>query len=87
MVTAAEQGQLTARLMDAAAELIAERGWGAVARHPHRRRGGRAGAGPGPLPLQSVTDLLMDSSLRAAQTEVARDTAARAHAGGPGRSG
>jgi len=72
MVTAAEQGQLTrARLMDAAAALIAERGWGAVTT---RMVAERAGLRPGLVHyhFDSVTDLLIDSSLRAAQTEVAR---------------
>jgi AcrR family transcriptional regulator len=72
MVTAVEQGQLTrARLMDAAAELIAERGWGAVTT---RMVAGRAGLRPGLVHyhFDSVTDLLIDSSLRVAQTEVAR---------------
>jgi TetR/AcrR family transcriptional regulator, regulator of biofilm formation and stress response len=72
MVTAAEQGQLTrARLMDAAAELIAERGWGAVTT---RMVAERAGLRPGLVHyhFDSVTDLLIDSSLRAAQAEVAR---------------
>lgn len=72
MVTAAEQGQLTrARLMDAAAELIAERGWGAVTT---RMVAERAGLRPGLVHYHfpSVTDLLIDSSLRAAQAEVAR---------------
>lgn len=72
MVTAAEQGQLTrARLMDAAAELIAERGWGAVTT---RMVAERAGLRPGLVHyhFNSVTDLLIDSSLRAAQAEMAR---------------
>jgi TetR/AcrR family transcriptional regulator, regulator of biofilm formation and stress response len=72
MVTAAEQGQLTrVRLMDAAAELIAERGWGAVTT---RVVAERAGLRPGLVHyhFDSVTDLLIDSSLRAAQAEVAR---------------
>lgn len=72
MATAAEQGQLTrARLMDAAAELIAERGWGAVTT---RMVAERAGLRPGLVHyhFDSVTDLLIDSSLRAAQAEVAR---------------
>lgn len=72
MATAAERGQLTrARLMDAAAELIAERGWGAVTT---RMVAERAGLRPGLVHyhFDSVTDLLIDSSLRAAQAEVAR---------------
>jgi AcrR family transcriptional regulator len=72
MATAAEQGQLTrARLMDAAAELIAERGWGAVTT---RMVAERAGLRPGLVHYHfaSVTDLLIDSSLRAAQAEVTR---------------
>lgn len=72
MVTAAEQGQLTrARLMDAAAELIAERGWGAVTT---RMVAERAGLRPGLVHyhFRSVTDLLIDSSLRAAQAEIGR---------------
>ena len=72
MVTAAEQGQLTrVRLMDAAAELIAERGWGAVTT---RLVAERAGLQPGLVHyhFSSVTDLLIDSSLRAAQATVAQ---------------
>ena len=72
MVTAAEQGQLTrTRLMDATAELIAERGWGAVTT---RMVAERAGLRPGLVHyhFHSVTDLLIDSSLRAMQTEVTR---------------
>jgi AcrR family transcriptional regulator len=74
MVTAVEQGQLTrARLMDAAAELIAERGWGAVTTLIVAERAGlRPGLVHYHYHFDSVTDLLIDSSLRAAQTEVAR---------------
>jgi TetR/AcrR family transcriptional regulator, regulator of biofilm formation and stress response len=72
MVTAAEQGQLTrSRLMDAAAELIAERGWGAVTT---RLIAERAGLRPGLVHyhFNSVSDLLIDSSLREARTTVAQ---------------
>jgi len=49
--------------MDAAAELIAERGWGAVTT---RMVAERAGLRPGLVHyhFDSVTDLLIDSSLR-----------------------
>ncbi|MFR9752365.1 TetR/AcrR family transcriptional regulator [Nocardia sp. 004] len=64
MVTAAEQGRETrARLMDAAVELIADRGWGAVTT---RLVADRAGLRPGLVHYHfaSVHDLLIDASLR-----------------------
>ena len=72
MVTTAEQGRLTrSRLMDAAAELIAERGGGAVTT---RLVAERAGLRPGLVHyhFNSVTDLLIDSSLREAHTAIAQ---------------
>ncbi|KZM75136.1 TetR/AcrR family transcriptional regulator [Nocardia terpenica] len=64
MVTSAEQGRETrARLMDAAVELIAERGWGAVTT---RMVAERAELRPGLVHyhFNSVNDLLIDASLR-----------------------
>lgn len=69
MVTAAEQGRETrTRLMAAAVELIAERGWGAVTT---RLVAERAGLRPGLVHYHfpSVTDLLIDASLHMARTE------------------
>ncbi|NMO01321.1 TetR/AcrR family transcriptional regulator [Gordonia sp. TBRC 11910] len=71
MVTAAEQGRETRRrLMDAAVEVIAEEGWGAAST---RSVALRAGLPPGLVHYHfpSVTDLLIDASLRLAQEEVA----------------
>jgi AcrR family transcriptional regulator len=64
MVTAEEQGRETrARLMDAATELIAERGWGAVTtRLVAERAGVRAGLVH--YHFRSVDDLLIDAALR-----------------------
>ncbi len=64
MVTATEQGRDTReRLMDAAVELIAERGWGAVTT---RVVADRARLRPGLVHYHfaSVNDLLIDASLR-----------------------
>ncbi|MBU3061663.1 TetR/AcrR family transcriptional regulator [Nocardia sp. NEAU-G5] len=63
MATSAEQGRETrARLMDAALELIAERGWSAVTT---RLVAERAGLRPGLVHyhFSSVNDLLIDASL------------------------
>ncbi|PSR66427.1 TetR/AcrR family transcriptional regulator [Nocardia sp. MDA0666] len=64
MVTAEEQGRETrARLMDAATQLIAERGWGAVTtRLVAERAGVRAGLVH--YHFRSVDDLLIDAALR-----------------------
>jgi AcrR family transcriptional regulator len=64
LVTAEEQGRETrARLMDAATELIAERGWGAVTtRLVAERAGVRAGLVH--YHFRSVDDLLIDAALR-----------------------
>ncbi|WP_225729340.1 MULTISPECIES: TetR/AcrR family transcriptional regulator [unclassified Nocardia] len=67
MVTSAEQGRETRdRLMDAAVELIAERGWGAVTT---RMLAERAGLRPGLVHyhFNSVNDLLIDAALRMAR--------------------
>ena len=72
MATSVEQGRATRRrLMDAAVELIAEQGWGAVTT---RMVAERAGLRPGLVHYHfpSVTDLLIDASLRLAREEVAQ---------------
>ncbi|WP_433714061.1 TetR/AcrR family transcriptional regulator [Nocardia sp. CA-084685] len=69
MVTSAEQGRDTrARLMSAATQLVAERGWGAVTtRMVAERAGVRAGVVHYHFP--TVTDLLIDASLQLARAE------------------
>lgn len=69
--TAAERGRQTqAALLDAAAELIVEQGWGAVTT---RKVAARAGLRPGVVHyhFDTVTDLLVAGSLRVARREVA----------------
>ncbi|MEC3953252.1 TetR family transcriptional regulator [Nocardia sp. CDC153] len=69
MATAAEQGHETrARLMAAAVELLAEHGWGGVTT---RLVADRASVAPGLVHYHftSVTDLLIDASVQAAQRE------------------
>lgn len=76
MVTAVEHGDQTrARLLRAAAELIAERGWGAVTT---RLVAERAGVRPGLVHyhFSSVTDLLIEAALRWVRAEAGRLTAA-----------
>ncbi|MEE1942555.1 TetR/AcrR family transcriptional regulator [Streptomyces sp. TRM 70361] len=68
--TAAERGQETrTRLLDAAARLIVEEGWGAVTT---RKVADRAGLRPGLVHyhFHTVTDLLIDASLESARREV-----------------
>ena len=69
--TAVERGRQTqAGLLDAAAELIVEQGWGAVTT---RKVAARAGLRPGVVHyhFDTVTDLLVAASLRVARREVA----------------
>lgn len=69
MATAAKQGQQTrAKLMTAAVELITEHGWGAVTT---RMVAERSAVGPGLVHyhFRSLTDLLIDASLRLARTQ------------------
>ncbi|MCH6160379.1 TetR/AcrR family transcriptional regulator [Streptomyces marispadix] len=83
--TSAERGHETRqRLLDAAAELIVEDGWGAVTT---RRVADRAGLRPGLVHyhFSSVTDLLIEAALSAAQREMARATEAMSQADDPGR--
>lgn len=83
MVTAAEQGEQTrSRLMTAAVELIAERGWGAVTT---RMVAERAGLRPGLVHyhFRSVTDLLIDASLESARAEYAAVIAGMTAVSGP----
>lgn len=68
--TAVERGQETrSRLLDAAAQLIVEEGWGAVTT---RKVAERAGLRPGLVHyhFDTVTDLLTDASLASARQEV-----------------
>ncbi|RJO73793.1 TetR/AcrR family transcriptional regulator [Nocardia panacis] len=85
MVTAAEQGDQTrSRLMDAAAALIAERGWGAVStRLVAERAGVRSGVVH--YHFSTVNDLLIDAGLRVMRGETQR--LADAVTGESGRAG
>ncbi|MFC4493396.1 TetR/AcrR family transcriptional regulator [Streptomyces ovatisporus] len=68
--TSSERGQETRqRLLDAAAQLIVEDGWGAVTT---RRAADRAGLRPGLVHyhFRTVEDLLVEASLAAARREV-----------------
>lgn len=76
MATALEHGDQTrARLLRAAGELIAERGWGSVTT---RLVAERAGVRPGLVHyhFSSVTDLLIEAALRVVRAETGRMTAA-----------
>lgn len=81
--TSAERGHETRqRLLDAAAQLIVEDGWGAVTT---RRVADRAGLRPGLVHyhFSSVTDLLIEAALASARREMARATEAISQADDP----
>ncbi|QPP08767.1 TetR/AcrR family transcriptional regulator [Streptomyces bathyalis] len=81
--TSAERGHETRqRLLDAAAQLIVEDGWGAVTT---RRVADRAGLRPGLVHyhFSSVTDLLIEAAMASARREMARATEAISQADDP----
>ena len=81
--TSAERGHETRqRLLDAAAQLIVEDGWGAVTT---RRVADRAGLRPGLVHyhFSTVTDLLIEAALAVARREMARASEAIAQADDP----
>lgn len=81
--TSAERGhESRQRLLDAAAQLIVEDGWGAVTT---RRVADRAGVRPGLVHyhFSTVSDLLIEAALAAARREMARATEAMSQADDP----
>jgi AcrR family transcriptional regulator len=81
--TSSERGQETRqRLLDAAAQLIVEDGWGAVTT---RRAADRAGLRPGLVHyhFRTVEDLLVEASLAAARREAGSAAELLASAGDP----
>ncbi|GGO47096.1 TetR family transcriptional regulator [Streptomyces daqingensis] len=81
--TSSERGQETRqRLLDAAAQLIVEDGWGAVTT---RRAADRAGLRPGLVHyhFRTVEDLLVEASLAAARREVGSAAELLASTGDP----
>ncbi|WP_314175357.1 TetR/AcrR family transcriptional regulator [Streptomyces winkii] len=81
--TSAERGHETRqRLLDAAAQLIVEDGWGAVTT---RRVADRAGLRPGLVHyhFSTVTDLLIEAALSAARREMAKAAEAMSQADDP----
>lgn len=81
--TSAERGHETReRLLDAAAQLIVEDGWGAVTT---RRVADRAGLRPGLVHyhFRTVTDLLIEASLASARRELNAAVEALSHADDP----
>ncbi|NLU71342.1 TetR/AcrR family transcriptional regulator [Streptomyces sp. HNM0575] len=81
--TSAERGHETRRrLLDAAAQLIVEDGWGSVTT---RRVADRAGLRPGLVHyhFSTVADLLIEAALDAAQREMERAAEAMARADDP----